>query len=139
MKDGDGDTRIKLPLIKQSPLRPCYLDVCEAPGSCSRVSQDGFNHRDDGQDFPRVHSALRDLAPKPSTNQGRRGVFRTRNLIADSPLDLPDPRVARLKSAVSSIFFPNEFPEEAGWIREEKERDEEISSSREKTDREQSQ
>lgn len=40
-------------LMKQSPLRPCYLDVrSHAP----RVSQDGFNHRDDGQDFPRVHS-----------------------------------------------------------------------------------
>lgn len=40
------------------------------------------------------------------------------------------------KSAVTVLdLFPNEFPEEAGWIREEKERDEEISSSREKTDR----
>lgn len=104
----------------------------EAPASCSRFSHDGFNHRDDGQDFPRVHSPLRDLAPKPSTNQGRRGVFRTRNLIVDSPL-----LVQGRPHMPSGSYSQRYSPVKIARIKEKKEKDrnKEISSSREKTDR----
>lgn len=132
--------------MKQSPLRPCYLDVLarEVPASCSEVSEDEFSHRDDGQDFPRVHSALRVLTPGPSTNQGRREGFRTRNLIVvASPFWCSKNSRAQVGGDCLDLFIRRYRAGKIARIKrkrvceKEREREEgrEISNSREKTDR----
>lgn len=124
--------------MKQSPLRPCYLDVRArgAPASCSLALRENASslarsdHQVDGVRFPAGPLGhFRGLVlPKPSTNQGReRSISDTQSLTAESPpryVSRKRPRATQVDDERTSIFFPvpGYSPGKTAWIKRERKR-----------------